>query len=176
LARPRIHIEPGTRWDHLVYLGEAEAHSDGKRRVRCLCEACGNETTLRYDALQSHRYKSCGCRQKDQSHNFFNEIFGNYLLPGGFRRKSNPDDWPVWLRTWVHEQEELERQQQKERQEAKDTLKNRNKNHFQESPLEPRDIRLKHKLEQMTVANGCTEAEASNAAEMLYRLREVMNK
>jgi hypothetical protein len=165
LARPRIHIEPGTRWDHLVYLEEAEAHPDGKRRVRCLCEACGNETTVRYDALQTHQYKSCGCQQKEASQLRFQKIFNNWDLPGGRYRKSNPEAWPQWLRDWLQE----------EQKKAETIWKNRGRHqNVSLTPEQARDIRLKAHLEQRTVARGCTAAEAEVAAQMLAELLQRM--
>jgi hypothetical protein len=167
LARPRIRIEPGTRWGHLVYRSEAEPRSDGKRRVRCLCEACGNETTIRYDALQTHQYKSCGCQQKEASQLHFQKIFANWDLPGGHYRKSNPEAWPQWLRDWLQEEQEK----------AETIWKNRGRHqNVSLTPEQARDLRLAQKLKEMTVARGCSEAEAINAAEMLadvvHRLRK----
>ena len=71
-----IKVEPGTKFNHLTFIKEAEPYitpSTGKKITMWVCECdCENHTiiTVRSNSVRTGHTKSCGCLQKKKSSEF----------------------------------------------------------------------------------------------------------
>lgn len=64
---PRMQELTGLRFGRLVVLKWSHRDLDGRHRWLCLCD-CGNETTCEGHHLKRGSVKSCGCWQRDRTH------------------------------------------------------------------------------------------------------------
>lgn len=66
MALRKIEVIPGTRYNSLTVIQEADSVKNGKYKIRmvlCKCD-CGNETIVRLDYLRRNHTTSCGCKIK----------------------------------------------------------------------------------------------------------------
>ncbi len=67
MAKKQGYDITGQRFGKLVVLGKGESKGPGRTAWRCRCD-CGNEKTIRGDALKSGSAKSCGsCKGRGQA-------------------------------------------------------------------------------------------------------------
>lgn len=80
----KVKDETGNTYHYLTVIERIESNSDGKARWKCRCK-CGKEVNVVGVYLRNGDVKSCGCYQKERTHEAslkykVGETVGNFTL------------------------------------------------------------------------------------------------